>query len=326
MLVAFGWSLPVGPLRNVVSPGIGQRCRIESVIPDRERFGLPLCFFVTDLHGQVDRYAKLLACILNERPDAVFLGGDLLPLGSSLLMRSDTEHADFVIDYLVPSFTKLRNTLGEQYPSLFVILGNDDPRSEEPEILKAAKNGLWSYMHGRKAMFARFNVYGYGCVPPTPFLLKDWERYDVSRYVDPGCISPEEGWRSVATEENDVKWGTIAKDLDVIVNDDSMERAIFLFHTPPYDTPLDRAALDGKIHEHVALDVHVGSIAVRRFIEKRQPLLTLHGHVHEAARLTGQWKTRLGRTVCINGAHDGPELALVRFDLESPDGASRQLL
>ena len=93
-----------------------------------------------------------------------------------------------------------------------------------------------SYVHGRKAMFAGFNVYGYACVPPTPFLLKDWERYDVSRYVDPGCISPEEGRRSVAVEESDVKWRTIAKDLDSLVNDDSVDRAIFLFHTRPYDT------------------------------------------------------------------------------------------
>jgi Icc-related predicted phosphoesterase len=287
---------------------------------------LPLCFFVTDLHGHTDRYAKLFACIVAERPNAVFLGGDLLPSGSSFLMPTDTEHPDFVIDYLVPSFMKLRDALDTDYPSLFVILGNDDPRSEEPEILNAASNGLWSYMHERKAGFAGFDVYGYACVPPTPFLLKDWERYDVSRYVDPGCISPEEGRRSVAVGESDVKWRTIAKDLDSLVNDDPMDRAIFLFHTPPYDTPLDRAALDGKMYEYVALDVHVGSIAVRRFIEQRQPLLTLHGHVHEAARLTGQWKTRLGRTLCMNGAHDGPELALVRFDPESPDDASRQLL
>ena len=305
---------------------MGQRWYDRNRHPRSEGLRLPLCFFVTDLHGHADRYEKLFTSILTERPDAVFLGGDLLPKGSSLLMRADKAHVDFVIDYLVPSFMKLRDALGREYPSLFVILGNDDPRYEEPEILNAAKSGLWSYIHGQKAGFAGFNVYGYACVPPTPFILKDWERYDVSRYVDPGCISPEEGRRSVATEMSDVKWGTIAKDLDSMVSDDSMEHAIFLFHTPPYDTPLDRAALDGKTHEHVALDVHVGSIAVRRFIERRQPLLTLHGHVHEAARLTGQWKTRLGRTVCINGAHDGPELAVVRFDPESPDDASRQLL
>ncbi len=305
---------------------MGQRRRIEEFITRSERLGLPRCFFVTDLHGQEDRFGKLFASILNERPQAVFLGGDLLPRAPSLSMHADKGHADFVIDYLVPSFTKLRDTLDREYPSLFVILGNDDPRYEEPEILNAATNGLWTYMHGRKAVFAGFNVHGYACVPPTPFSLKDWERYDVSRYVDPGCLSPEEGRRSVAIEESDVKWGTIAKDLDMVVDDDSMDRAIFLFHTPPYETELDRAALDGKMYEHVALDVHVGSAAVRRFIEQRQPLVTLHGHVHEAARLSGQWKARLGRTVCINGAHDGPELALVRFDPESPDDASRQLI
>jgi Icc-related predicted phosphoesterase len=52
----------------------------------------------------------------------------------------------------------------------------------------------------------------------------------------------------------------------------------------------------------------------------------LHGHVHEAARLTGEWKIQIGTTVCINAAHDGPELALVRFDLESPQCATRELL
>jgi len=80
------------------------------------------------------------------------------------------------------------------------------------------------------------------------------------------------------------------------------------------------------MYEHVPLDVHVGSIAVKRFIEERQPLLTLHGHIHESARLSGEWKIQIGRTVCINGAHDGPELALVRFDLESPEAPTRDLL
>jgi Icc-related predicted phosphoesterase len=78
--------------------------------------------------------------------------------------------------------------------------------------------------------------------------------------------------------------------------------------------------------DHAPLDVHVGSIAIRRFIEARQPLLTLHGHDHESARLTGAWKERIGRTVCLSAAHDGPELALVRFDLARPADATRELL
>jgi Icc-related predicted phosphoesterase len=111
-----------------------------------------------------------------------------------------------------------------------------------------------------------------------------------------------------------------------LTDGDNLGNAILLFHSPPYDTCLDRAALDGQFVDHVPLDPHVGSIAIRRFIEARQPLLTLHGHVHEAARLTGEWKTSLGRTHCLGAAHDGPELALVRFDLCEPENATRELL
>ncbi len=74
------------------------------------------------------------------------------------------------------------------------------------------------------------------------------------------------------------------------------------------------------------LDVHVGSIAIRRFIQDRQPWITLHGHVHESARLTGSWRDRLGRTHLFSAAHDGEELALVRFDPENPADATRELI
>jgi hypothetical protein len=255
----------------------------------------------------------------------VFLGGDILPR-TTLSPTPAHDHADFVHDYLVPSFTRLWDALGKDYPAVFVILGNDDPRCEEAVFLDAAAHGIWHYVHGRKALLGDFPVYGFAYVPPTPFLLKDWERYDVSRYVPPGSVSPEEGYRSVPTEESEIKWGTIQKDLVSLVGNDPLDKGLFLFHGPPYNTSLDRAALDGQTYEHVALDVHVGSLAVRRFIEERQPLLTMHGHVHEAARLTGEWKIQIGRTVCINGAHDGPELALVGFDLESPAEATRELL
>ena len=91
-------------------------------------------------------------------------------------------------------------------------------------------------------------------------------------------------------------------------------------------TNLDRAALDGRMVDHVPVDVNVGSIAMRRFIEDRQPLLTLHGHMHESARLTGSWRDVIGGTHCFTGAHDGPELALVRFDLDDPGAATRELI
>jgi Icc-related predicted phosphoesterase len=76
----------------------------------------------------------------------------------------------------------------------------------------------------------------------------------------------------------------------------------------------------------VPLDLHVGSIAVQRFIESQQPLLTLHGHIHESSTLSGSWRDLIGRTHMFSAAWEGPELALVRFDPENLDDASLELL
>jgi Icc-related predicted phosphoesterase len=282
------------------------------------------CFFVTDLHGAAGRYAALFAAIRAERPAAVFLGGDLLPSG--LAAAVGAAHADFLRDFLAPAFARLRDSLGAAAPRVFLILGNDDGRIEEEGAREAEAAGAWEYAHGRRIAFGDWTVFGYAFVPPTPFPLKDWERYDVSRHVDPGCTSPEEGWRTVPVPEGEARHATIREDLERLAGDADLARAVFLFHAPPYDTCLDRAALDGRTVDHAPLDVHVGSIAIRRFLEARQPPVSLHGHVHESARLTGEWRDRLGRTHCLSAAHDGPELALVRFDLESPGEATRALI
>lgn len=284
------------------------------------------CFFVSDLHGSKERYEKLFQVIAVEHPNAIFLGGDLLPSGYSLFSSLNISHKNYINEYLLKQFTRLRDEMANFYPRVFLILGNDDSRFEEPAIIYAASCGVWEYIHAKKVSFGRYQVYGYSFIPPSPFFLKDWERYDVSRYVDPGSISPEEGRLSGPIPEHERKYSTIKDDLERLVSKNNLEHAIFLFHSPPYRTKLDRAALDGKKIDHVPLDPHLGSIAIRRFIEERQPLLTLHGHVHESARLTYSWQDRIGRTYAFSAAHDGPELALIRFELEDLDSATRELI
>lgn len=77
-----------------------------------------------------------------------------------------------------------------------------------------------------------------------------------------------------------------------------MERAIFNFHAPPYGTGLDDApALDATlrpIHGGAVMKA-VGSVAVRDAIRKHQPLLSIHGHIHESRGIC-----RLSRTLAIN--------------------------
>ena len=273
------------------------------------------CLFVSDLHGSLERYRKLWLAVESERPRAVFLGGDLFGLNGP----------SGGPDLVAAGLAGLRERLGEDDPAIFLILGNDDPGSEEHRYLELEARGLLTYANQRRVPFDGYVVFGYSFVPPTPFGLKDWERYDVSRYVDPGCISPEEGTRTVAVDPREVRNRTIREDLEELGGEGELENAIFLFHTPPYRTNLDRAALDGRKVDHAPLDVHVGSIAVERFIRNRRPWITLHGHVHESARLTGSWKDRIGRTRLFSAAHDGPELSLIRFDPDDPDAATREL-
>lgn len=280
------------------------------------------CFFVSDLHGSEHRYRALFSAVERDCPSALFLGGDLLPHRWS----SGAGGNDFLDDVLVEGFRALRSRLGAAAPKVFIILGNDDDRTSEPGFLDGEREGLWIYLHERWSDIGTRPVFGYSNVPPTPFQLKDWERYDVSRYTDPGCVSPERGHRTVPVDHDEIRYGTIAADLEKLTGGRDLSRAVMVFHSPPYQTVLDRAALDGRMVDHVPMDVHVGSIAIQRLIEERQPLVTLHGHIHEAPRLTGTWRERIGRTHAFTAAHDGPELALVRFDLENLDGATRELL
>ncbi len=283
-------------------------------------------FFVSDLHGSITRYTKLFSQVALERPSLLFMGGDLLP--SQFASFSDSEQIcqEFINDFLAPGFIRLKDLLGEDFPRVFLILGNDDPGGNEEEIIKGEKKGLWEYVNNRKVEHAGYTIYGYCYVPPTPFLLKDWERYDVSRFTDPGCVDPLEGWHSVPFEESKLKYATIKDDLEKLARPGDMSRSVFLFHAPPYRTNLDRAGLDGKMVDRVPLDVHVGSIAIKEFIEQRQPLLTMHGHVHESARITRSWKDRIGSTYAFTAAHDGPELSVVSFPLAEPGRAERKLV
>ncbi|MBP2681697.1 MAG: phosphodiesterase [Candidatus Krumholzibacteriota bacterium] len=283
------------------------------------------CFFVSDLHGRVSRYESLFVEIEKKAPAALFIGGDLLP---HALHRSSggPVSENFIEDFIGPRLADLKAKMGERYPRIFTILGNDDPRAEEFACHVLEREGLWSYIHEKRVELGDYTVYGYACVPPTPFHLKDWERYDVSRYVPHGSVSPEDGWRSIEVAPNVIRYATIKEDLDRLAANAPLDKAVFLFHTPPHETALDRAPLDGKMFEGVPIDLHVGSIAVRRFIEARQPLVTLHGHIHESTRLTGKWRDKLGRTEMFNASHDGKELALVEFDLDILESAERRLI
>jgi Icc-related predicted phosphoesterase len=77
-------------------------------------------------------------------------------------------------------------------------------------------------------------------------------------------------------------------------------RAIFNLHVPPADTPIDQAVLlDPQFRPimkgGMPVISGVGSTAVRGALEKYQPMLSLHGHIHES-----RGEARIGRTLAVN--------------------------
>jgi Icc-related predicted phosphoesterase len=105
-------------------------------------------------------------------------------------------------------------------------------------------------------------------------------------------ITRRKAFRGCSEEDLSIKLTEI---IDKLNNPAS---SIFAFHCPPLSSGLDDA-LDLETHPNQKLCGKItkplGSVAVRKAIEKYQPLLGLHGHVHESRKATS-----IGRTLCIN--------------------------
>jgi len=102
-------------------------------------------------------------------------------------------------------------------------------------------------------------------------------------------------WNTFREAPEDV----LAAKIDAVVASiPDMGRAVFNFHAPPYGTGLDEApALDENmrpIHGGAVMKP-VGSTAVKAAIQKYQPILSVHGHIHESKGVL-----RLGRTLTMN--------------------------
>ena len=106
--------------------------------------------------------------------------------------------------------------------------------------------------------------------------------------------------------------GTIREDLNRLIKPMNYKKAIYIMHSPPFGTKLD--LIQGGSH--------AGSRSIKVFIEERQPLLTLHGHIHESPEVSGTYIDRIGETLSINpgqsawSGRDLIKLHAVTFEME----------
>ncbi|HEX5990406.1 MAG TPA: hypothetical protein VFY75_09355 [Solirubrobacterales bacterium] len=108
-------------------------------------------------------------------------------------------------------------------------------------------------------------------------------------------------WHTPRELDEEEIYGRLKRLVDQL---ETPRRAILNVHVPPYESSLDTAfevdeelsyvMKGGRPHE-----VPTGSPAVRQIIEETQPLLSLHGHIHESRGVT-----KIGKTVAINPGSD----------------------
>ena len=190
---------------------------------------------------------------------------------------TEAEREDWFAEVMLETFDRWMELAEERLKGedarCFVMPGNDDPAGVDQAIEKADRVEACDE---RIIEVDGYEMISFGYANRTPF--------DSPREVD-----EDELYRRVET---------LADQVEV------MPRCIMNLHVPPYDSQLDLAPeLDDNLTVQTVAGqpkmAPCGSTAVRELIEKYQPLVALHGHVHES-----RGATRIGRTLCINPGSD----------------------
>ncbi|MVT13964.1 MAG: hypothetical protein GPW19_00395 [Euryarchaeota archaeon] len=278
-------------------------------------------FFATDLHGSEVCFRKFLNAGKVYNADILILGGDLagksiIPIfemegeysyfdgdrylnlnknetdkikkeisdrGNYFLITSKEEWAELMANpgkmekvfnrlmiERIEEWVKLINERERERP-IILTTGNDDPQ-KLLEILKSFERENL-YIAEEKVI----DVYGYKIAGLSYANMTPWKL--------PGDLPEEELHKKV---------------MALMESIDDFKHTILDFHAPPYGTSLDLAPKLDKdlkpvtVSGHI-IEEHVGSISIREAIERYQPLLGLHGHIHES-----KGADKIGRTLILN--------------------------
>lgn len=267
--------------------------------------------YTSDIHANRTHLFSMLEAAERERVDSLVIGGDLVPHGLPGMQGSGVLQAQaaYLKDVLIPALADFRHNKDVQ---VYLDLANDDFICNRSilETHAADDIGFFKLLHMQKHRFTdSVDILGYMAVPPTPFGIKDWEKPDSkehpyaqgNRISRRGYVSASGKLEAILLDLDSAD--TIESDLDRI---SAMVTGPFILvaHSPPYDTPLDTLYSGG----------HVGSISIRRFVERwsrsGELLGSFHGHIHESPTRSGSTSTFLGNAICVNpGQGSGPGAA-----------------
>jgi Icc-related predicted phosphoesterase len=274
--------------------------------------------YTSDLHGEIHLYQELLSLTVSPSSEIIIIGGDLFPSFPPTKRYEDMvpNQKTFIDQFLSPFFKRMLETTSVQ--QIFLIPGNWD--LGYPYLFKEPTERIIDLNQRSYRLKNGYELIGYPFVPPTPFRPKDYEKMDDREAPWPPQKNPSYILSSDQTDQLTPidpylylrGRETIEEDLDRLPKPLYQKRTIYIMHSPPFGTRLDLIQ-GGK---------SAGSRSIKTFLERNQPLLTLHGHIHESAELSGAYMDRIGKTLSINpgqsawSGRDVMKLHAVTFEIE----------
>ena len=263
--------------------------------------------YITDIHGSSWKYEKVLEIVEKLKVNMVINGGDMLPFGDFL------NQDKFIKNFLNSHFSEYN----DRKIYYLAMLANDDLIIFDELYNKICDKYEYIISIAQKRFkFQKYEFIGMNFVTDLPFVLKDRARKDTKDFTLPkqfgtAMISTLKGWKKIPDWYSFVSsLPTIEDELENLIIPDDFRNAIYVIHIPPANIGLD-VCYDGR---------KVGSIAVYNFLLKHQPLLTLHGHIHESPKISNKWFAYLNKTLCIQPGQSNfneDYLKFVVIDLET---------
>jgi uncharacterized protein len=307
-------------------------------------------FFATDIHGSDTCWRKFLNSGKHYDADVIVLGGDmtgkaLIPVVdagggrwyATLLenrheMNGEDEVREFENAVSRRGYYPFRTTPDE----LRELQGDEERTTQLFHDLMLARVESWTALADE-----RLEGSGLRCFvcPGNDDQFEVDEILARAKHVEAceGRVVEIDGYQLASTGwSNRTPWDTyreedepqLAERIEKVVSEVTAppERTIFSFHCPPYGSGLDEApelTEDMRLKMAGRAPVPLGSTAVREAIERHQPALSLHGHIHES-----RGNARIGRTLCINpgSSYEQGELLGAVVDLEGGKKVKRFVL
>ena len=174
---------------------------------------------------------------------------------------------------------------------------DDDLEIVEPDFIQMISNlSNVVYIDEKKADIEGISFIGLSKVLDTPFMRKD------RIVVEEGQEMPEQLKETIyinkchdvvgIDEWRELRKTSVKKMEDVLENlpkPTPGNKAVFIFHDPPYGIGLDNCK-NGEI---------VGSKAIVDFLIQSKAYMSFHGHIHESPDISGKWFNYLEKTICI---------------------------